>query len=74
MNKFKRISLEEAQEHYYLKPEDVSCIIANAYTLTPVPEQDGWEEVNYWIKKISFNAKLAIDDIKTKYKNDEDKM
>lgn len=60
--KFKRISIEEAQEHYYLKPHDVSCTIANAYTLTPVAEQDGWEEVNYWIKKISFNAKLAIDE------------
>ena len=57
--KFKRISIEEAQEHYYLKPHDVSCTIANAYTLTPVADQDGWEEINYWIKKISFNAKYG---------------
>jgi hypothetical protein len=62
MNKFKRISLEEAQNHYYPKPEGIPCTIANAYTLTPVSQQDGWEEVHYWIKKISFNAKLALDE------------
>lgn len=61
-DKFKRISIEEAQEHYYLKPEGIPCTIANAYTLMPVAEQDGWEEIQYWIKKISFNAKLAIDE------------
>ena len=60
--KFKLISIEEAQEHYYPKPDGVPCTIANAYTLTPIDSQDGWEEVNYWIKKISFNAKLAIDE------------
>ena len=60
--KFKRISIEEAQEHYYLKPEGIPCTIANAYTLTPVDDNDGWEEIQYWIKKISFNAKLAIDE------------
>ena len=58
--KFKRISIEEAQEHYYPKPDGVPCNIANAYTLTPVAEQEGWEEINYWIKKISYNAKLSI--------------
>ena len=61
-DKFKRISIEEAKEHYYPKPDGVPCTIANAYTLTPVAEQDGWEEIQYWIKKISFNAKLAIDE------------
>jgi hypothetical protein len=61
-DKFKRISLEEAQKHYYLKPEGVPCNIANAYTLTPVSDQDGWEEVHYWIRKTSFSAKLAIDE------------
>ncbi len=60
--KFKRITLDEAQEHYYPKPDGIPCIVANAYTLTPIVDGDGWEEVNYWIKKIKFNAKLSLDE------------
>lgn len=61
-NKFKRITLEEAHENYYPKPEGIPCNVANAYTLTTDPNDPAWSNVHYWIKRQSFNAKLSFNE------------
>ena len=50
-----KISLEEAQQDYYPKPEGMSVKYTDAYTLTPLTgsqydRYDSADYVNYWIK------------------------
>jgi len=61
-NKFKRITLDEAHEGYYPKPEGIPCSTADAYTLTTDPSDPAWSNVHYWVKRQSFNAKLSFNE------------
>lgn len=54
----KHITLDEAQQHYAPKPEHIPVNTTHAYTLTKL--EDGWEKVEYWVKKKNFNALLGL--------------
>lgn len=54
----KRITLEEANKEYYKLPDNMPVVCANAYTLTP--DEDGFDQVQYWVRYNNFDAKLAL--------------
>ena len=58
----KRITMEEAKREYYPKNEGESVVYANAYTLTPDPNDPEFEIVHYWIKRHSFDAQLSFNE------------
>ncbi len=62
-----KISLEEAQQDYYPKPEGMSVKYTDAYTLTPLTgsqydRYDSADYVNYWIKRQRFEAQLSFNE------------
>ena len=58
----KLITMEEAKREYYPKNEGESVVYANAYTLTPDPNDPEFEIVHYWIKRHSFDAQLSFNE------------
>lgn len=58
MRSTKRITLEEANKKYYKLPDNMPVVCANAYTLTP--DEDGFDQVQYWVRYNNFDAKLAL--------------
>lgn len=58
----KHITIEEAKRDYYPKNEGESVQYANAYTLTPDPNDPEFEIVHYWIKRHSFDAQLSFNE------------
>jgi len=57
-----RVTLEEAKSEYYPKPDYESVLYADAFTLTPDPQHEGWEYVHYWIKRAHFDAQLSFNE------------
>jgi hypothetical protein len=57
-----RVTLEEAKQDYYPKSDSESVSYADAFTLTPDPQHEGWEYVHYWIKRAHFNARLSFNE------------
>jgi len=58
MRNILQITLEEANKEYYKLPDDMPVVCANAYSLTP--DEDGFDQVQYWVRYSNFDAKLAL--------------
>ena len=58
MRNIKQITLEEANKEYYKLPDDMPVVCANAFSLTP--DEDGFDQVEYWVRYNNFDAKLAL--------------
>jgi len=58
MRGLKLITLEEAEKEYYKLPNDMPVVCANAYSFTLL--EDGFDQVQYWVRYSNFDAKLAL--------------
>lgn len=62
-----KITLEEAKQDYYPKPNNMSVKYVDAFTLTPLTDNkynsyDTAEFINYWIKRQRFEAQLSFNE------------
>ena len=62
-----RITLDEAKQDYYPRPNGMSVKYVDAFTLTPLEDEQykdctTAEFVNYWIKRQRFEAQLSFNE------------
>jgi len=62
-----RITIDEAKQDYYPRPNGMSVKYVDAFTLTPLKDEQyknctTAEFVNYWIKRQRFEAQLSFNE------------